>query len=173
MKYLLLFLMVAGVACNPTTDQGIRDVQGYKPIYASLQEVNAIGIGGARPTVHAGKIYAYGNYLFQVEENEGIHIINNANPQQAQKLGFLKVPTCSEISIKANYLYTNNLNDLVVFDISNINAPQLVKRLENAFPALSQEYPPFQHAYFECPDPAKGTVIGWTQTTLSNPKCRR
>ena len=173
MKYLLVFLLMAGVACTTTTDRELNNMTGYKPIYASLQEVNAIGVEAVRPTVHAGKIYAYGNYLFQVEENEGIHIISNSNPQQAQKIAFLKIPTCSELAIKSNFLYSNNLNDLVVFDISNINAPQLVDRLENAFPAIEQTHPPLQGVYFECPDPAKGIVIGWTQTTISNPKCRR
>src|SRR5690242_18709881 len=125
MKYVLMLLLVACVACNPNRgDVGQGDITGYRPIYASVQEANAIGIEAARPTTHAGKIYAYGNYLFQVEDGEGIHIINNTAPQQAQKVGFLKIPTCSEISIKANYLYTNNLNDLVVFDISNITSPQ-------------------------------------------------
>ena len=172
MKYLLLIIIFGAVACD-RPDHQIGDIPGYAPVYATAQVATSISTEPSRPTVNAGKIYAYGNYLFQVEQNEGIHIINNANPQQPQKLSFLKIPTCTEIAIRSNHLYTNNLDDLVVFNIANIAAPQLVNRVENAFPQLSQEYPPASNTYFECADPAKGIVIGWVQKTISNPKCRR
>jgi hypothetical protein len=172
MKYLLLILVISLIACNPEPyDSG--DIPGYAPIYASQQVANTIVVEGTRATTRPGKIYAYGNYLFQVEENQGIHIIDNTNPQQAHKIAFLKIPTCTEMAIKANYLYTNNLNDLVVFDLSNISAPQLVKRFPDAFPQLSQSYPPLTNVYFECPDPSKGVVIGWESKSIHAPKCRR
>jgi hypothetical protein len=173
MKYLFVFLLAAAASCTPSSDYEPENLSGYVPIYASQQQATDIGIEAARPTVHAGKIYAYGAYLFQVEENEGIHIINNTNPQQAVKVGFLKIPTCSELSIKSNFLYTNNLNDLVVFDISNISSPQLVHRVADAFPAISQSHPQETNVYFECPDPAKGVVVGWKLETIAKPKCRR
>lgn len=136
--------------------------------------MNDITNEAPKPTIHPGKIYAYGNYLFQVEENEGIHIIDNSDPQQAHKISFLKVPAASELAIKSNFLYTNNLDDLVVFDLSNINAPHLVKRVENAFPKINQEYPPFSNVYFECVDPSKGVVVGWEEKMVNElPKCRR
>ena len=113
------------------------------------------------------------DYFIEVEQNEGIHIIDNSNLQQAKKVSFLKIPGCSEIAIRNNYLYSNNLNDLIVFDLSNLTAPQLVNRLENAFPQFSQSYPPFSDVYFECPDPSKGVVIAWEQKSLSSAKCRR
>ncbi|MGZ5287276.1 MAG: hypothetical protein ACXWB9_08840 [Flavisolibacter sp.] len=172
MRYLLIILVFSMAACEPVIiDQGSR--MAYVPVYASAQDANAISVEPVKPTVKAGKIYAYNQYLFQVEQFEGIHIIDNSNPQQAHKLAFIKIPLCSELAIKSGFLYTNNLNDLVVFNLSNISAPQLVNRVVNAFPAISQEYPPFDNVYFECVDPSKGFVVGWDQKPVENPKCRR
>ena len=172
MKYLLLLIVIGIVSCDPHPREDFA-VIGFAPVYATGQSATAISNEAIRTTTHPGKIYAFGSYLFQVEQNEGIHIIDNSNLQQAKKVSFLKIPGCSEIAIRNNYLYSNNLNDLIVFDLSNLTAPQLVNRLENAFPQFSQSYPPFSDVYFECPDPSKGVVIAWEQKSLSSAKCRR
>ncbi|MGZ8538937.1 MAG: hypothetical protein ACXWV9_11770, partial [Flavisolibacter sp.] len=171
MKY-LLFLMIIGIASCESGPREDLAVMGYAPVYFTSQGATDISNEAIRATTHPGKIYAYGIYLFQVEQNEGIHIIDNSNQQQVKKISFLKIPGCSEIAIRNNYLYSNNLNDLVVFDLSNLSSPQLVNRLENAFPQFSQSYPPFSGVYFECPDPSKGVVIAWEQKSLSSAKCR-
>lgn len=174
MKRLLSLLLLFLSSCDPfgarISDSGF---QGYAPVYASRTTVNTITNEAARATTHPGKIYAYGAYVFQVEQYEGIHIIDNSNQAQAKKIAFLKVPMATEISIKSGYLYTNNLNDLVVFNLANPTQPQLVNRVKDAFPVIEQEFPPVTNTYFECPDPAKGIVVGWEQKQLTNPKCRR
>jgi hypothetical protein len=159
-------------SCDPHKGD-FGKITGYVPIYVSKEDAAFIGAAAAKPTVLPGKIYAWGNYLFQVEQNRGIHVIDNSNPQQAHKISFLNVPAASELAVKDGYLYTNNLDDLVVFDISDINSPRLVNRVENAFPQISQEYPPFNGVYFECVDPSKGVVVGWEEKQIENPKCRR
>lgn len=172
MKYVVALFLWGLIACDPQRDEP-HAMMGYVPVYISAQNATTIGTAPARPTTFSGKIYAYGNYLFQVEQNEGIHIIDNSIPQQAHKIFFLKVPTCSELAIRNNYLYTNNLKDLLVFDLSNLPSPQLVKRLTNAFPGSNQAYPDVAGAYFECPDPKKGVVIAWKLEMIRDPKCRR
>jgi hypothetical protein len=171
MKRLLPLLLLFS-SCDPF-DARISQLTGYVPVYATRDAVNTITVEPARATTHPGKVYAYGVYLFQIEQNEGIHIIDKSNPKTANKIAFLKVPMATEIAIKSGQLYTNNLNDLVVFDISTITAPKLVNRIKDAFPAINQEYPPFSNTYFECPDPSKGIVVGWELKDLNNPKCRR
>jgi hypothetical protein len=172
MKYLYLLLALFLFSCDTGWGDQPR-ITAYVPIYVSKQDAGTVEAVAAKPTVHAGKIYAYGNYLFQVEQNEGIHIIDNSNPQQAHKIAFLKVAAATELAVKSGYLYTNHLNDMVVFDLSDITSPRLVNRLENAFPQIGQEYPPFSGVYFECVDPSKGVVIGWEEKQIDNPKCRR
>lgn len=172
MRYLYLLLSILLFSCDTHIIDNGR-ITAYVPIYVSKDEANFIGAGTAKPTVLPGKIYAYGTYLFQVEQNHGIHIIDNSNPQQAHKISFLNVPAASELAVKSGFLYTNNMDDLVVFDISDIISPKLVHRVENAFPQISQEYPPVNGAYFECVDPSKGVVVGWEEKLIDNPKCRR
>ena len=172
MRYIFLIIVMGLLSCEPSrTEIGRQD--GYAPVYASVQSATQLNMESSRPTINPGKIYAYNQYLFQVEQGKGIHIINNSNPQQAEKISFLNIPLCAELAIKSNFLYTNNLDDLVVFDISNILSPQLVSRLEDAFPNESQLYPPMANVYFECVDPSRGIVIGWERKMIDNPKCRR
>ena len=173
-RYLYGLLVLMG-ACtgNPDINNNNAQILGYAPVYAPPEQLADVGISAPKATTKAGKIYAYNQYLFQVEQAEGIHIIDNSNPAEAKKIGFLKVPLCSEIAIRGGYLYTNHVNDLVVFNLANIRQPQLVKRLEDAFPQIDQTHPPFSNVYFECADPSKGTVIRWEQKQMKLPDCRR
>lgn len=148
-------------------------ITGYAPVYQPAATAHKISVQPVTATVNAGKIYAYKNYLFQVEQGKGIHVIDNTVPPQAGKIAFINIPGCSEMAIKADFLYTNNVNDLVVLSLNNMTAPTVVSRQANAFPQIEQTYPPFQGVYFECPDPAKGIVIGWEEKILEHPKCRR
>lgn len=166
-----LLLLLAGCVGEPLPNTG--EMLAYAPVYATQTQIDDIGITTPKPTTRAGKIYAYNQYLFQVEQAEGIHIIDNAAPREARKIGFLKVPFCTEIAIRGGYLYTNHVDDLVVFNLANIADPQVVKRLEGAFPQIDQKHPPFSNTYFECPDPKKGIVVRWEQKLMKMPACRR
>ena len=173
MKTWLPLICILFISCVQNPEPNLGEQLAYVPIYADATVLNDIKMAATKPTVNAGKIYAYGNYLFQVEQFEGIHIINNTDPEKAYKIGFLKVPTCTEIAIKSSHLYTNNLNDLVVFNLADAAAPQLVKRVKNAFPQVNQLYPPVSNTLFECVDPTKGIVVRWEQKTIKTPACRR
>ncbi|HUQ64512.1 MAG TPA: hypothetical protein VM101_00025 [Flavitalea sp.] len=174
MKY-LLFLCVLGIVSCETTDREpvSQQVTGYAPVYATQQVASSITSQPVKASVHPGKIYAYNNYIFQVEQNEGIHVIDNSNPQTAHKIAFISIAGCTELAMKAGILYVNNLSDLVAIDLTNISTPQVVNRIANAFPQFNKQYPQVTGAYFECVDPSKGVVVAWEEKTLTNPKCRR
>jgi hypothetical protein len=131
-----------------------------------------ISLSSARVTENSGKIYAYGNYIFQNDQNKGIHIIDNTDKKNPRKIAFLNIPYNTEFAVRGHYIYANNVNDLVVIDIRDISNPAVVKRMDNAFPYISQEFPP-QSGYFECPDPSKGIVVAWELQTVKSPNCRR
>lgn len=170
----LLLCLLFLYSCDPIESAPFDgEVDGFVPVYSTVADVNNISVESARPTDQAGKIYAYGAYIFQNDLYKGIHIINNASRSQPNKLAFLKVPFSTEIAVKGNYLYTNNHEDILVFDISNPGNPQLVKRLENVFPAINQTYPPFNNVMFECPDPSKGIIVRWDPKRMKTPNCRR
>ncbi|HVG40104.1 MAG TPA: hypothetical protein VM888_00735 [Chitinophagaceae bacterium] len=173
MKRLIPLLALFISACTTDDAPPMGQTMAFVPIYTTLGVQKDIKVEGPKPTVASGKIYAFGSYLFQVDQRTGIHIIDNSIPAQARKIAFLKVPFCSELAVKQNYLYTNNVDDLVVFDLSTVSAPKLVKRLEKAFPLIDQTHPPETGVYFQCPDPALGVVTGWEQKMINTPSCRR
>ena len=174
LTYLLLLSLLLN-SCTNDNDavKNTNIINAFVPIYMQLTDVENIQTEPATATVKAGKIYAYGNYIFQNDQYKGFHIINNSNPANAQKVAFLKVPFSTEIAIKGSFLYCNNVSDLVVFNITNPTAPVLVKRVKNAFPLIDQTYPPVTNTYFECVDKNKGIIVGWEQKRIVTPNCRR
>lgn len=173
-KLIPVFFAMILVSCTTDPINSLPgQTEGYSPVYGTMVDIKQISYETARNTEQAGKIYAFGSYIFQNDINKGIHIINNANRSHPEKIGFIKLPYSSEIAVKGTYLYSNNLDDLVVFDISNITKPLLIKRIPNVFPPVNQKYPPIPNAVFECPDPDKGIVVSWERKILMNAKCRR
>jgi len=106
----------------------------YEPVYITQEEFNApVEFGSARSMENTGTIFAYGQYIFVNEFQKGIHIIDNANPSSPQSLGFIDIIGNTHFSIKNDVLYANKLEDLVVLDISNIEQPHQVDRLDQVF----------------------------------------
>lgn len=171
----LFALMASG--CIKKDSKNVGEVKGYVPIYVAETTAKEITFSATpKATVHAGKILVLGNRLFQVEAGEGVHVINISNPSSPVKLGFLKVPGCTELSAKNNELFLNNYNDLVVVTGTASFMPgtvSVLKRVANAFPEALNSYPTNRGIYFECPDPSKGIIVGWQEATIKNPKCRR
>ena len=145
-------------------------VIGYAPVYSNIEDVKKITIDAAKPYELAGKIFVIGSHLFQVETGKGFHITDISDPASPQKKGFVHVLGCSEIAVKNGYIYTNNLQDLVVLTIANEKV-NVVRRVPNAFEALLSNARPPERGRFECPDSRKGVVIAWEKRELDNPQC--
>jgi hypothetical protein len=159
-------------SCTDTYDNVPENVQAFVPVYADTNHLAAVTFEASRPVTNAGKIYSYGNYIFQNEENEGIHIIDNTDRTHPVKKAFLTIPFNSEIAIKAGYLYANRLSDLLVINMTDPLHPAIVKTIKNAFPFISQTVPP-EAGYFVCPDPQKGVVINWKLEFVDKVFCRK
>ena len=164
----LLLLFTLG-SCN--TDNTPAKVEGWSPIYQSSGQTMDIKSIDPQPVATAGKIYVRGNILFQVEPQVGIHLFDITDPEHPFNYSFIRIPGAQEISIKQNLLYSNNYNDLVIIDITELQNVKLLKRLEKAFNLENLDLPPMS-GYFECVDPSKGKVIGWEKKTLISPKCK-
>lgn len=169
----LFFVILIFFSCDPDRSSLARSGDIYVPVYGKLADITKIEVEDQKPTVKAGKIYVFENYIFQNDINTGIHIINNTDRQHPVKIAFLKLPLSTEIAIKEHFLYTNNYKDLVVFDISTPAKPLLIKRVKDVFPGVPQQYPPARGVYFECPDPSKGVVMRWEKKDIPIPNCRR
>ena len=172
-RYLLLLPVLTALSCTKSVDrtQGgpPESIEGYAPVYAPSATAKTIEGVAPQSIVNAGKIYVKGTTLFQVESGKGIHVISIADITKPVKLGFIRITGCEELSIKDNYLYANNINDLVVVDIADLSNSQLKHRMANAFHLVS-DLPPVS-GWYECIDPDKGVVVGWTRKTLNYPEC--
>ena len=173
MKKEVIVIIASIVSMTACKNNEVGNVDGYVPVYANAADAKQVVLQSPQPIVNGGKIATLGNFVFQVETDKGIHIIDYSNPAVPVKRGFIKNALCRELAIKGSSIYTNNLSDLVVIDISNANAVTVTSRINNAFPDLALQFPPFTGCYFECADPAKGLVIQWNKQKVNNPKCRR
>jgi len=148
-------------------------VDGYRPVYVPKEEAKVIKVLPPRDVITQGKIYVKDNYIFVDDVNQGIHVIDNSDPRHPQKIAFIQIYGNHDIAVKGNTLYADNMDDLVAIDISDMQNPTLVKRVEGVYKMPNQHFPedlPFQ-TYFECPDPSKGLIVGWIPAELENPKC--
>lgn len=170
MKKLLLFSSTAALlfaACNNSD----MTVEGYKPIYLSKDELNNITNAAPIPIENTGKIYYHNDRFFQIEKNKGIHVLDVTDKNNPIYLTFISMKSVDDISIKGNYLYANNFNNLVILNISDIHNVKVEANNKDVFSFIKNDIPP-KEGYFECIDESKGDVIGWEITTLNNPKCK-
>ncbi len=157
-------------SCNSNAPKSII---GWEPVYVSTATLHAIAIHEPRSTQSAGRIYKYGNqYSFQIDNGNGIHVIDNSNPALAQKIKFIQIPGVADLSIRNGILYTNNAQDLVAISLQNMQDLKIINRIEQIFPGVSQHVPPETNAWFICPDPQKGTVVRWEKKMIHNPTCK-
>ncbi len=107
----------------------------YKPVFKSKAEVRAnIKSGPVRDIAEAGKIFIRDNYLFLVDVNKGVHILDVTNANRPQKVAFIPIPGCDDIAVRGNFLYADCNQDLVTIDISNPSSASLKKVIPNIFP---------------------------------------
>lgn len=174
MKILLLIITISFFcnSCTRNKPDAIL-VDAYVPIYLSKAASETISLMAPQPIEQGGKIAKLGRYLFQVENNKGIHVIDVINPSTPLKKGFISIPLCQELTLKGSFLYTNNNFDLVVINLTDINSISVSSRIRNAFPDIAPPFPSQTGIYFECADPNKGVVIGWEIKNVLNPKCKR
>jgi len=143
---------------------GFREIQpeAYVPVYSQDPEANTIKALPPQPIVESGKIYVWGNYLFQVERLAGVHIIDYSDKSNPKKLGFIKSRGCTELAVKGNYLIINNMTDLVSIDLANPVQGKEASRIKDAFPHfMVNSVPPYPGYYYVCPEPGKGIITSW------------
>ncbi|MBC7889430.1 MAG: hypothetical protein H7Z13_16250 [Ferruginibacter sp.] len=176
MKYVLLFFAVIFLySCwepfkkNYPNQAPLQKVWGSKPVYAAENIAKQIIYTAQKqPLKKAGNIYAFGKFIFQIDVGRGIHVIDNADPAKADRIGFITVNGCEQISIRGAYLYANSFADLVTLDIANPANLREVSRIPNAFPQFRFNYPfvqPEEKGYFTCPR-TDSVVIGWVKDSI-------
>jgi hypothetical protein len=178
MKKFSAFFLLAFLLCScwknfhpQTVDPyiGMQKVWGYKAIYGNESAAKSIlYTKGAHDVLNPGNIYAYKNYIFQLDAGNGIHVIDNSLPSQANRIGFITVRGCTQIAIKNDLLYTNCYDDLVVLDFSDLDKIHEYSELPAVFTEYRYASPlatPPGAGYYECPR-YDSLLIGWKQDSI-------
>ncbi len=151
-----LFLLI-GYSCE---DKHVRIFVANSPIYMSYDNLaTAIKQLDSKPLKNPGKLYFKDDYIFIIEELEGIHIIDNSNPSNPVNKTFIEVPGVADMAISGTHLYVDSYVDLVSLDISNLEAISETNRVKKVFPYI---LPPYDENYpLAQIDEEKGVVVGW------------
>lgn len=106
----------------------------FEPVFKRIDEMRmpasyVAATGLAAP----GKIFYYKGYLLINEMNQGIHVIDNREPENPQNIGFIEVPGNLDMAVHNDVLYADSYLDLVAIDITNPTAPVEVERVNDVF----------------------------------------
>ncbi len=134
----LLFLFNLVLITLTSCEDRVTETVTYKinePIFMSTETFrNSVKVSPQPQTiVNYGKMCFYQGYLYISESEKGIHIIDNRDATNPQKIGFIELLGNADLSIRNGLLYADSYIDLVWFEISNPALPALKGRLENVF----------------------------------------
>ncbi len=103
-------------------------------IYGDLDVLRATPLEGqVRDISDPGKVYLSENIILIGEENQGIHVFDNSDPENPRAVSFIQIPQNKEFYVDGNFIYAESAYDMLKIDISNIDNPRLEGRIEHAF----------------------------------------
>jgi hypothetical protein len=155
----LVVMMAALTACNDRTTEFIT-YEANVPVYMAFDEFRASFEKSAPVEIsHPGKMYFKDGYLFVNEYGKGIHVIDNSDPANPEKVAFYEIMGNVDMAIKGNVLFADSYIDLLAIDITDIENPVEIDRIENVFPEIVPEgelwYP------YAMVDRSKGVIVDW------------
>lgn len=162
-KYLLL-LATAVLLCSD-----YYPVSGYIPVLMDRAEMErAIKFEPPRPMSDPGKIFYKDPYLFIVEKHKGVHIIENSNPANPEKIGFIHIDGVRDIAMKNNVMYADNAVDLIAVQLNDsYTSVSVSKRFKNYFPEMvSPDGRGFPSYVYEN-RPANTIIVDWKTNNLN------
>jgi hypothetical protein len=139
--------------------------QDYVPLFMDREELESSVqlVDSALVITDPGRIYVYRNWLMLVENYKGIHLIDNTDPANPVRKGFLRVPGCQSLAVGNGTLYVDNAVDLVGIrlDPDAMTAVE-VARNKKALPEIASPdgYIPWE--YQRVNRPANTEIVGWT-----------
>ncbi len=123
-------------SCIDDSDSDYVLVNVVTPKYMTLDALrSSVEITSPLPIIESGKIYVYNDLVLVNDVENGIHVIDNSNPENPEKVACIKIEANNDMEIKGDYLFVDSLMDLVIFDISDIDNIKEVTRLKDVFPS--------------------------------------
>jgi len=160
--YLLLTSLFTG--CIEDTCERNATFVRFEPVYMSYGEFReSFEVDAPRELNDPGKMYFKDGYIFISERNEGIHVVDNRDPENPQLVAFMQIIGNHDIAAKGDILYADSHIDMLVIDISSPAQPELVDRRENIFP--------YEMAFFDgnalWADANRGVVRSWESEVIT------
>ncbi len=159
--FIALMFLILSTSCEREASTNLSIIA--VPVTQTISEFRAsVEIQQPRAIRESGKIYAWEDYIFINDKNEGVHVIDNSDPYNPTKLNFLKIPKNMDIAIKDEKLYADSGMDLVVFDIKDMNNITEITRIEDVFPTYYAVSPEgANYVDFSNFDVSKQVIVGY------------
>jgi hypothetical protein len=160
MKKSSLFTLLTAFLLFALPIDAFNEYATYEPVFmkrADLEQ-SVKYIAESRPLKNPGKIYCKDHYIYVNEIYKGVHVINNSNPSNPVKEGFIIIPGNVDMAVKENTLYVDNAVDLVAFDL---NSKQVTQRIKNVLPEPPAPGYTNYHSWNNRPDSM--ILVGWTE----------
>jgi hypothetical protein len=163
LKFLILATFVL-VLQSTTCYEPYNPYSEYKPILMRRDVLeSSVAYRAVQTIIEPGKIYLKGDTIYIVEKYKGIHIVQNSDPSNPQRIGFITIPGCMDLAIKRDVLFADNSVDLVAVkltaDLANLS---VTSRVRNIFPELT---PPdsrrLSNQYSAANRPENTVIVGW------------
>jgi len=160
----LLFLLIpllTGFSFEPDD----RDMTAYRPVLLEKEDLpRSISMDIPRDFTLPGKIYIYNDLVFIIDLFTGIHVIDNQDPTQPQKTGFIKIPGIMDMAMRNQVLYADNAIDLISVDFSSYPQITSLDRVPDVFPEPAppdMEWIPY--AWSKDNRPTNTVIVGWVK----------
>jgi len=164
----LLTLMVLASALYGCMDKTVERItyEANVPVYMGFNEFrSSFSMSEAIEISTPGKIYFKDDYLFVNEVGKGIHVIDNSDPANPHKVGIYEIMGNVDMAVRGNILFADSYIDLVAIDITDIDNPVEISRIENIFPEVVPEgdkwYP------YAMVNKSKGVIVDWEVKTVT------
>ncbi len=164
MKYMRItaIFIIALLATSFSREPSFEEMSAYKPILLKKSDLAvSVFMLEAKEFENPGKIYLYGSNVYIVDLYKGIHVIDNSDPYNPNKTGFLHIPGVMDLAIKDSVLYADNAIDLVSVDIRNYPQIEVIDRTQDVFPEPS---PPDLIGFgWNYRKPENTVIVGWVK----------
>ena len=132
--FAVLLVALFSTGCEKDKCTRTEEYIAYEPVYKRIDEMRMPAkYVSAKSLTNPGKIFYYKGYLLINEMHQGIHVIDNSNPEAPVNLGFIEVPGNLDMAVNQDILYVDSYLDLVAIDITNPQAPAEVSRSTDVF----------------------------------------
>jgi hypothetical protein len=134
----------------------------YVPIIVERQTLeSSVASVPSQALKNPGKIFIRGSHLYVVEQYYGVHVYDNSNPAQPQKLGFIRILGCTDVAVRANTMYASSAVDMVTIDIANLQAVKETSRERNVLSELVSPLGFIPDDYSRANRPVNTIIIAW------------